>query len=280
MSRPPGRLSGWASRWLTDELASLAQAGQWDTAIATFTSMTNSAVSAAPEPTQHQPVVNSNVYHYTTIISGCGRAMQWEAALSTFSHMQRSGVEANVYTYTTLIDACAVVDKCDLAFRVFAHMRRHAAAPPNVKTMTSLVKACARQGQWERAMAVLDSCDELLIAPNVLTYTSAIDACKRAGKWEEACALLLRMSDAHQVRPNHITYNAAIASCVPANAWIAGLHVFAKMRSEGFAPVEYTRSNLLLLLSGSGHSCDDVVAMKVFRNSRRHDSTGHELANS
>lgn len=264
MAKPPssiGRKSGWTSRWLTDELTALSRSGQWDAAIATFASL------------RQANLVESNVYHYTTIINGCGKAGKWEAAFATLSHMVAQDVKPNVYSYTALMNACAQakVGKADLALRTFAHMRR-SDVPPNVRTVTALIAACAKQGQWQKCLAILDSCDELLIAPNVMTFTAAIDGCRRMGQWESAVQLLAqRMRNAADVRPNHVTYNAVLASCVPSQQWVQALHVVAAMRSDGFLPVGFTQATLLAIVGEHRPDLHEAVESMVVEQPSWHE---------
>ncbi|KEG12824.1 hypothetical protein DQ04_01401080 [Trypanosoma grayi] len=256
------RVAGWASRWLTDELVALSKAGNWEGAMATLTQL------------QQANIVQSNVFHYTTVIGACGRAGKWEAAMSVFTHMTKNDVKPNVYTYTALINACATAQKPDVALRMYAHMRI-AEVPPNVRTMTALVTACARVGQWERAVKILRECEELCIAPNVFTYTAAMDGCRRAGAWQPAVELLKEMRNPANVRPNEITYNTVLGACVEAAACEAAQKVYAAMVSDGYVPVTYTKTLLTELFKGTAYDglADDLQVRKnTWREANAPDS--------
>lgn len=245
------RLTGWASRWLTDELVALSKSGNWEGAIATLRQL------------QQANIVQSNVFHYTTVISACGHAGKWEAAMSVFDHMTKNDVKPNVYTYTALVSACAAAQKPDVALRMYAHMRL-AEVPPNVRTMTALVTACARTGQWERAIKILRECEELCIAPNVFTYTAAMDGCRRAGVWNPAVELLKEMRDPMNVRPNEITYNTVLGACAAALDYAPALKVYAAMASDGYAPSLYTKTLLMELFKNTAldGTADDLQVRK------------------
>jgi pentatricopeptide repeat domain-containing protein 1 len=239
------RIAGWSSRWLTDELTSLSRAGSWDAAIETFT-----AVSGATSPAGGAPVVSTNVYHYTTLISACARHGQWVPALQCYGHMRERGVEPNIKTYTSIIHACGAAGRSDLASRAYALMQC-SQIHPNVQAMTALVTAFARSGAWHKSVAVLvDSEDDLACNPNVFSYTSAMDGCRRAGRWDVAVALLHRM-DSRGVDPNAVTFNTAIAACAKVGEWAAAASVYALMRGHGVKPTQYTQDNLVEAFAGS-----------------------------
>lgn len=224
----------WASRWLTDELSALAKKGSWEAAIGTFAQLHGSNI------------VKANEYHYTTVITGCGRGGNWEAAFQTFSHMLQSDVKPNVYTYTTLINIAAQQSNSALALKTYAHMDVKNEVVPNARTLAAVIGACARGGKWQKALAALDSAPAKMIAPNVFMYTSAMDGCRRAGKWEAAISLLDEMKASHdeEVKPNAVTYNTAIQACCDAGAWNPALNVLAAMLADGYEPVQFTKTNL------------------------------------
>jgi pentatricopeptide repeat domain-containing protein 1 len=223
-------MAGWASRWLTDELTALGKQGSWEAAIATLASMS-----------MDDAIVRSNVFHYTTIISSCSRAGQWEAATSTFSHMLKAGVAPNVHTYTTVISACTSGNRIDLACRAYG-MMSIAKVKPNSHATTAMVAAWAKASEWRKCLSMIDqaeSSDDPNGFPNVKTYTAAIDGCRRAGRWDATLRLLSRMEE-RGVAANDITYNNAINACGEAANWEAAMLVVGAMRSAGYQPIAFT----------------------------------------
>lgn len=49
------------------------------------------------------------------------------------------------------------------------------------------------------------------IAPNEFSYTAAANACARTGDWEGALRLLEQMRERDGVEPNEFTYTAAVS---------------------------------------------------------------------
>jgi pentatricopeptide repeat domain-containing protein 1 len=242
MSRlPSDRIAGWSSRWLTDELTSLARSGNWDAALETFVNVSAGGGNA---------MVSTNVYHYTTLISACARGGHWQPALDTFRHMRERGVAPNVKTYTSVIHACGAATRSDLASRAFALMAS-SGVHPNVHATTALVTAFSRSGAWDKAIAVVvDSEDDLASNPNVFTYTAAMDGCRRASQSGMAVAVLQRMLE-RGVEPNAVTLNTAIAACATTGKWDEAALAFTHMRGRGMKATEYTRGNLVKAFAGS-----------------------------
>lgn len=245
------RVSSWAARWLTDELNALARVGNWEGA------------KAAVQRVEEANLVQLNVFHYTTVISACGKAGQLDEALSVLNTMRGKNVEPNVYTYTALINACSGPQRIDVALRLYAEMRLKGVLP-NVKTMTALVATCSRCGRWEKAFQVLKECEEQMVPPNVITYTAAMDGCRRAGVCQPAIDLLLsKMREPHQVRPNEVTYNTLLGACKEAKDHRAALGVYARMVADGFRPVPYTKALLAETFHGTllDGAADDLAVM-------------------
>ena len=227
----------WNKKWLTEELSGLARMRQWEGAIATF-------VSAAVPVPGSKPMVTPNEFHYTTVISACGRVGRWHEALNVFSHMvARPDLKPNPYTFSALIHACSEGSKPDVALKVFATMQQYN-VPANLYTLTSVVTACSKAGQWQKAIAVLDAAEDSLIAPNEITYTAAIDGCRRAGRWDTAMSLVGQMYKQREVRPTDVTWNTVIKSCAVAGEWGPALQSYSAMRAAGYHPVKYTQDSL------------------------------------
>ena len=69
--------------------------------------------------------------------------MQVEAALQIFDDMRERGCERNVITYSSLISACEKAGQWQLAVRLFDDMHRDGCRP-NVVTYNALLSACAQ----------------------------------------------------------------------------------------------------------------------------------------
>ena len=77
------------------------------------------------------------------------------------------------------------------------------------------IAACAKTGDWEAAVALVDGMWSDGLAPDVASYSSAIAACAKAGRPAAALALMDDMN-AWGIRPNAVTFATAAASCANA----------------------------------------------------------------
>lgn len=57
------------------------------------------------------------------------------------------------------------------------------------------------------------------VAPNVQSYNSIISACGKAGQWEKAVDLLREMQTKDGLAPNAMTYNSAMIACGDGGQW-------------------------------------------------------------
>ena len=270
----PQRLAGWASRWLTGELQALASVGNWEAAIQTFQQMgdvtreeavpgtqnmvsssstTNNMNQTTSTSLYHQKQTqNARVFHYTTIISACAKADQWEAALRAFTHMHREAkCEPNVKTYTSVIHACTKGDRLDLALRAWGMMEADGVVA-NCYTTTALVAAFAKAGKWQEAITATLEAEKNPFPnqePNIFTYTAAMDACRRAEKAEAAVGMLKRMTRERGIKGNTVSYTTALHACATSKDWKSALEVLDMMKEDKIFIVPFARNCALQALA-------------------------------
>merc|ERR1719428_1332240 len=69
--------------------------------------------------------------------------------------MHDNGLEANVRSYSAVIDACAKAGQEEEAEEVYKRMLKDGVAP-SIVTLTSLSKAHARFGNWQRVESIMN----------------------------------------------------------------------------------------------------------------------------
>eukprot|EP00804_Cyclotella_cryptica_P013995 CCRYP_002474-RC/>CCRYP_002474-RC protein AED:0.09 eAED:0.09 QI:1233/0.75/0.8/1/0/0/5/609/172 len=82
-------------------------------------------------------------------------------------------------------------------------------------TIVAEMKACANDGNWKTALALMEEMAERGISPNEFTYSVAITACGNGGQWSKALELLDKMRSMN-MKINTITYNSAISALAKA----------------------------------------------------------------
>ena len=104
-----------------------------------------------------------------------------------------------------------------------------------VISYSSVISACEKCAEWERALEFLNEMGEKGIQPDVYSYSSAIAACEKAAKWEEAVKLLSKMTD-EGVEPNVISYSSVISACEKCAEWEKALEFLSEMKEGGIQP--------------------------------------------
>lgn len=94
----------------------------------------------------------------------------WALVLDLMAEMRREGVDADVFTFSTAITACGNAGEWERALDLLDQMgealqqqhqlqqqqRRRSPIAPDVVSVNAAIAACGRAGQWERALDLLD----------------------------------------------------------------------------------------------------------------------------
>ena len=73
------------------------------------------------------------------------------------------------------------------------------------------LRALAKTGEWEQALALVEQMSAGPIAPNVYVYSILLDVLKEAGQWERALEVFDTML-ARGVRPTVVTVNTLVSA--------------------------------------------------------------------
>ena len=157
----------------------------------------------ASRPPRKPPPVNP---HHVTLSAATEPAATETAALSS----RRARLNLDGLTPTQierLIVQAGRKGRTDEALQIFQQLDR-----PYVRQVNAAIDACARARPVR-----LDKAFELLqtspVPPNVYTFGSLMNACARAGNVERAVAVLNGMTERYQVPPNAVVYHAAVSAC-------------------------------------------------------------------
>lgn len=140
-------------------------------------------------------------------ISACGKAQQWDLALSVFESANTFKIEPSIITLNVAISACEKKNQWEGAWNLLGSGRA-AALEVSVVTRNAMLSAFGKGAQWQRALFLLRAED--MPTPDILSFNAAIAACERGKKWQEALCLLREVEDLSC--PDVITYNSAISS--------------------------------------------------------------------
>lgn len=97
--------------------------------------------------------------------------------------------------------------RTDEALRMYRQLDR-----PTIREVNAAIDACARARpvRLDEAFAILS---ESPLPPNVYSFGSLMNACARTGNVERAQRLLREMPAKYNVEPNAVVYHAAVSAC-------------------------------------------------------------------
>jgi pentatricopeptide repeat protein len=125
---------------------------------------------------------------YTTVITACTRAGQWQRAVEAFDEMQQKhGVKPSRYTYNAVLNALCKGGQWRQALDILAEMTlRGCSVTPDVVTYCTVMNCCSRNGQGDRVLGLWRQMIAAGVKPTGRTYGSAIDSLQRAYRTAEA----------------------------------------------------------------------------------------------
>ena len=180
---------------------------------------------------QRDGIIALDDRYFTAAITVCQRAGKLVEAEQL---LEEAGGAASKYMFSSLITGHANQGQWERALALMDEMPANGVAP-NVVVYNAAISACEKGGQWERALALLDEMPARGVTPDVISYSAAISACEKGGQWERALALLDEMP-AHGVTPDVILYNAAISACEKGGQWERALALLDEMPAHGVTP--------------------------------------------
>jgi pentatricopeptide repeat protein len=188
---------------------------------------------------------------------------------------------ADAGTFNAVIERSGVREKNPArAAEVFSAMKARGVAPNDV-TYSTMIRACAQNGQLERAFRLLAEMQDVgLGASDTYAWTAVIDGCGRSGQGSRAVEILDYMrggggaasSSAPGLAlhglvpaPNTATYNAALyAAGVGGGGWPAAWRVYELMRADsGAQPDHITYSSLASALLDNRQVVCDVAQVEA-----------------
>jgi pentatricopeptide repeat protein len=217
------------------------------------------------------PKLRPNLVTFNTLLDGCHKAGDLDAALSTKLALEHAGLKADQRTYTSLIatvarqpSQSAGQNDPTLAFQFLQEMRDQGIRP-NGMTYSALIDVCGRCQRSDLALKGLrlllrqkaQEQDELhgvghddkdkstyTIPNEVGAWTAAINACGKAGRLESAVKLFYAMPN-FGVQPNTVTCGCLTDSLLRAGRTAETLDVLRYMKQNGIAPSEVMYTSLM-----------------------------------
>eukprot|EP00897_Mesotaenium_endlicherianum_P010456 jgi/Mesen1/9439/ME000062S08915 len=184
--------------------------------------------------------VSPNQFTFSILLEAVGQGGRLKAALEVFNEMKAAGVPPQTSTYNCLIDACAVSPQPDAqkAWSLYEEMLADPSTQPNADTLTSLVTACSKGGDYAGALKVHALMRERGFSKALLaaaTYNKLIHSADMSGSLDAAFKLYAEMKEGG-VKPDAVTYSTLVAACNHHADVQRALAVQAEMEGLGVKP--------------------------------------------
>ncbi|WJX77176.1 hypothetical protein P8452_60510 [Trifolium repens] len=181
-------------------------------------------------------IPNKDVCSWTQMADGCLRWGEPSMALAVIAQMKKRSVKPNKFTLATALNACACltsleegkqyhglriklgsdVDVCvdnalldmyakcgcmDSAWTLFRSMNSR-----SVITWTTMIMACAQNGQSREALQIFDEMRETCVVPNYITFICVLYACSQGGFVDEGWKYFSSMNNDYGIIPGEDHY--------------------------------------------------------------------------
>jgi pentatricopeptide repeat protein len=190
------------------------------------------------------PAINS-------LIGACGRRGRPDMALSVLNDVEDRGIELDARSYRSAIVACNQGQH---------RKKRFAETSSNVVGFE----------WWECALSLLRRMKERGLRPDMPSYASCISACEAAGQWQAALALLQSVLDDEEESLegeasslNLHCFNAAISACAKGGAWIEAVALYELMKSRKGKRLRPTIVTIGSLIEGLDRAGQKDLATRI-----------------
>ncbi|KAJ9538457.1 hypothetical protein OSB04_031190 [Centaurea solstitialis] len=144
---------------------------------------------------------------WTAMISGYAEKGDLDGALALFHSMDAAGVKPDLVTVLSVIAGCGETGALEIGRWVEDYARLNGLRS-NMMVLNALIDMYAKCGSIKEACEIFYMMSER----TVVSWTSMIAACALNGEFEEALTHFSQMLE-HGVKPNHITFLAVLQAC-------------------------------------------------------------------
>ena len=139
----------------------------------------------------------------------------WRKAMLLMQRMCQVQLQPDVRTFNATISCCKMEEKWREAVDLLVEMKK-LKVMANVVSYNTAMSCC--EGEWQVALALLQSMFADSLQPDVITYSTAINSTATSGNWQMAM-LLFMMINQQRLQSDVICFGAVISSCVKSGQW-------------------------------------------------------------
>lgn len=168
--------------------------------------------------------------------------------------------------YTSVIKACGKASQWQKALEAYRLMTAVHGARPNTITCSALINTLGKSKQCDKAFEIFDEMRERDIPANIFTYSALVSACAKAKRYERAMQVFADLVDNHpEIEVDQITYSAAISACVQGRRADKAIEIFNLMTANG---VQGSTLTFNAVLNACEKCADGARAIDTFNRMR------------
>lgn len=209
-------------------------------------------------------------FMYHSCMSALGKYGRWREALNIFRNMRANGVEPTAFSVACALNACAKAGEWEPALRLLEEKQEEIEL--NVVCYNAAITACGIGRQPERALRLLRDMPKLGIVPDIYNYNVVVRAFGQNGQWEEAIGLL-REAESTGIAVDDICYCAVIKACGEALQWEKAWGLFREMPSKGVRPNSAVYSSIIKACGRCGQWQLSMALLREMRSKGNRPTT-------
>lgn len=153
----------------------------------------------------------------------------YDKACDLYDQMRKEGLQPDSMMYGCLMKFAVECGRTDLSRNI-----GELAPVLDIQNYMSLIRACNRDKDVDRAFAVLDKLKASGIASDLAAYNCVLDVCVSAGEMGRARKLVQEMKERSRV--DQVTYNTLLKGVVRMGDLAGAKRLLAEMEKEGVPP--------------------------------------------
>jgi len=182
---------------------------------------------------------------YNTLIDACARSGDLSRIPSLLKDIDAQGLQCGLVTYSAILKGYCQTNRIDDAFELVNDMMKTTNLEPDEIMYNTLLDGCARQGLYDRGMALLAKMKKSTVCPSNFTLSVLVKMANRSKQLEKAFEICEEMTTEYKFRMNVHVFNNLIQACINHREFQRAVSVLEGMLRERVRPDVRTYSLLL-----------------------------------
>jgi pentatricopeptide repeat protein len=182
---------------------------------------------------------------YNTLIDACARSGELNRVPSLLKDIEKQGLKLGIVTYSAILKGYCQSNRLNEAFELLDTMTRTTDLVPDEIMFNTLLDGCARQGLYERGMALFDKMETAGVRPSNFTLSVLVKMANRGRKLERAFDICQDVSSKYSFRLNAHVFANLVQACINHHDLRRAIGVLERMLQDRVKPDARTYSMLL-----------------------------------